>query len=174
MYPNLYSIKKYLLLALCIMLSLQLVQAQQRLLIKKYGGSRSYEFLAGESLRLKLKSSGEVLQGNWQYAGENSLHLAGQRIDLSDIRWIDVSEKEKGVWVLRKGQDLLLIAGLGYFTVAHVNIPIETGELAVDREVARVSAGMLAGGLICTALDRLLHRRKVAVGSRRFTIAIIE
>ena len=164
-----------LLLIFCLLLlGMQQVQAQRVLLIKKLAGSRRYEFTTGDTLRLKLKDSAEVLQGSWQYAGADAIRLAGRRVYLRDIRWIDVSGKEKGVWILRKGQDLLILAGLGYFTVAHVNIPVETGRFALDQEVARTSGLMVAGGVVCRGLDRLLHRRKVPVSGRRFGVTLID
>ena len=165
--------KSAVILILFLLLCTHFVQAQQTLLIKKFGGKRRYEFLEGQQIRLKLKDSREVLSGEWQSAGKNSIMLHGQTIELDNIRWLDVSKQEEGVWVLRKGQDLLLLAGLGYFAVAHINIPIETGEFGLDRKVGKDSGMMVAGGLFCGALDRLLHRRKLPVNSGRFSISLV-
>lgn len=161
-----------IILILLLLSSLSL-QAQQTLLIKKFGGNRRYEFIEGEVLRLKLKDSREVLSGSWQYAGKQVITVDGQLVELSNIRWLDVSKKEKGVYVLRKGQDLLLLAGLGYFTVSHMNVPLDTGEFGLDREASKDSGILVAGGLLCSGLDRLLHRRKLPVNSNRFSISLI-
>lgn len=166
--------KKCLALLLLVILSMQLVQAQQKLIVKKFNGKRRYLFQEDESLKLKLKETGEVLSGGWYYASESSIILSGQEVELSSIRWVDVSAKESGIYLLRKGQDLLIIAGVGYFTIAQLNTLIETGKFAGGNRVVGVSAGLVAGGLFCAALDRLFRKRKVAVGGGRFSISLIE
>lgn len=165
--------KQFLVLVLLAFLNLSPALAQRTLVIQNLEGSRRYEFQEGEKLKLKLREGGAVVQGDWRAAAANTIWVAGKVIVLRDIRWIDVSEKEKGVWLLRKGQDLLLLAGIGYFTVAHVNIPIETGAFALDRSVARTSAIMVAGGLLCRGVDRILHRRKIPLNRGRFGVSLI-
>lgn len=165
--------KKCIALILFVILSMQLVQAQQKLIVKKFNGKRSYLFQEDERLKLRLKT-GEVLSGRWYYASENSIILGGEEVELKNIRWVDLSAKESGIYLLRKGQDLLIIAGVGYFTIAQLNTLIETGKFAGGDQVLGVSAGLVTGGLVCAALDRVFRKRKVAVGGRRFSISLIE
>ena len=166
--------KKYALFFFLLLLSTQLAHAQQMLIIKKLTGKRRYEFYEGERIRLKQKDNGEISSGNWQYAGRHSIKVNELVLPLSDIQWIDVSRKEKGVWALRKGQDLLLIAGLGYFTVVHINVPIETGRFGLDREAAQSSLSMLAGSFLCWSVDRVLRKRHIPINSRRFNASLID
>lgn len=158
---------------LLLFLSMQFVQAQHVLHLKKFNAKRKYQFQEGEKLKLKLKDSGEVLRGNWAYAGENKIFISGQEVAFQDIRWIDISGKEKGIYVLRKGQDLLLLAGLGYFAVSQLNALVFPGEYRVDNQTLKVSGALVAGGLACTGIDRALRKRKVRPG-RNFSIYMIE
>lgn len=166
--------KKCCVLIFFFIMSVDFLQAQQMLIVQNLSGDRRYEFTEGENLRLKLNDSKEVLSGNWQYSGKHTLKISSHIIALKDIQWIDVSEKEKGIWTLRKSQDLLLIAGLGYFTIAHINIPIETGVFALDKRVARASAIMLTGSLISYGLDRTLRRRKIPVNGKKFSASLVD
>jgi hypothetical protein len=150
-----------------------LAEAQQLLLVKKVSGNRIYEYLEGDTIRIKVAPGGAVLQGGWQYAGGEAIRIAQQTVPLSAIQWIDVSDKEKGIWVLRTSQNLLLLAGLGYFAVAHVNIPIETGKVGFDPHVARTSAILVGGGLLSRGLDRTLRKRRLPVQGKRYQLSLI-
>lgn len=165
--------KKLNFLILCLLLSLPLAQAQQALVIEKMGGTRRYEFMEGETLRLKLESSGEVLSGPWQYAGPNTIEISEVPIALEDIRWIDIGEKEEGIWVLKITRNLLFYAGMGYFTVSHLNILIEPGPSYVDEKVVHDSAVMLSGAFVVAALNAILRRTKIPVKSKRFEVSLV-
>jgi hypothetical protein len=160
-------------LLVSLLLLSQLAQAQQHLLVKKVSGNRTYEYQEGDTIRIKVAPGGAVLQGGWQPAGGEAIRIAEQTVPLSAIRWIDVSDQEKGIWALRTSQNLLLLAGLGYFAVAHVNIPIETGKVGFDPQVARTSALLVGGGLLSRGLDRSLRKRKLRVQGRRFQLSLI-
>ena len=159
----------------CFLLwSLQFVQGQQKLVIRSEDDKRKYEFSEGERIKLKLEDSGEVVKGSWQYASENSFILGGQEVELDNVRWIDVSDKESGIYLLRKGQDLLILAGVGYFTISQLNSLVYHGEFAGGSRVVGVSGALVAGGLVCTALDRAFRKRKLPVGGSRFSISLTE
>lgn len=152
---------------------MEILQAQRVLVVKKVDGRRRYQFTEDDKLKLKLKDSGEVIRGSWQYAGEDLIWISGQEVSLDNIRWIDVSGKETGVYLLRKGQDLLILAGLGYFTITQLNSLTETGRFYTGEGVLKVSGGLVAAGLLCTALDRTLLRRKLPVGGEKFSVSLI-
>jgi hypothetical protein len=165
--------KKCLISLFLLLLGMQFGQAQHVLYLKKLDAKRKYQFQEGEKLKLKLKDSGEVLRGSWAYAGENKILISGQEVALQDIRWVDISGKEKGIYVLRKGRDLLVLAGLGYFAVSQLNALILPGDYRVDHQTLKVSGALVAGGLVCAGIDRALRKRKVRPG-RSFRIYMIE
>lgn len=167
-----HQMKRCFVILSILLLSIQLLQAQEILLIEKTNGRRSYEFSEGEKLKLKLKDSGDVLRGSWTYNNRNSLIISGQEVKLSDIRWVDVSEKEPGIYLLRRGQDLLILAGAGYFAISQINHLIETGEFTDDRQVNGVSGALVGGGLLCAAADRILRKRKIPLEGGRFSISL--
>jgi hypothetical protein len=147
-----------------------LLHAQAIMLLKKRASKLEYQFLQGEKVRLKLKTNRQIMKGSWHYDTEKTIVLAGQIIDLTDIKWIDVSSKEKGIWLLRKGQDILILAGLGYLTVSQLNSLIEREKFETDEKVFSSSANMVAAGLLCRGLDRLLRGRKARIDKSRFGI----
>lgn len=157
-----------------LLCSLQFLQGQQKLVVRSEDDKRRYEFSEGENIKLKLEDSGEVIKGSWQYASVNSFLLGGQEVKLTNVRWIDVSDKESGIYLLRKGQDLLILAGVGYFAISQLNSLVYYGEFAGGSRVMGVSGALVAGGLVCTALDRTLRKRKLPVGGSRFSISLIE
>lgn len=165
--------KKVLILILFLMLSIQLLKAQRVLVVQKLGSKRRYQYPEGEKLKLKLKDSKEVLRGKWRYLGEHSIWMSGQEVDLRNVRWVDISSVEKGIWILRKGQDLLSLAGVVYFSVSQINALYETGELETDRSVSRTSISLLAGDLDCRIMDRTLRPRKVRIGNR-YRVYLVE
>lgn len=162
-----------LFLLMFMIMNMHFVQAQRVLYLKKYDAKRKYQYKEGERLKLKLKDSGEVLIGSWYYAGEYKILLAGQEVALDNIHWVDVSVKENGIYLLRKGQDLLILGGLGYFVVSQLNNLIAPGEYSLDKQDLRVSSLLVGGGLLCTGADRLFRKRKVRIGSR-FRIYLME
>ena len=166
--------KKYFVLILLVLLSLSFAQAQKTLVVKKFNGKRRYQYTEGERVKLKLKGTGEVLKGNWQYAGVDLIVVGWTEVRLEDIRWIDVSGNETGIYLLRKGRDLLFLAGLGYFTVSQLNSITQTGKFLGDEGVLRVSGVLAGAGLLCGVLDRVFLRRKLPVGGERFSIALTD
>ncbi len=155
--------KKYITVILLILWSVTSLYAQATLLLKKQASKLEYQFIEGERLKIKLKTSREVLKGSWHYETENTIIIAGQSIVLDSISWIDVSSKEKGIWLLRKGQDALILAGVGYLAVSQVNSLIEREQFETDNQVYLSSAHLVAAGLLCRGLDRVLRRRKVHI-----------
>lgn len=87
--------------------------------------------------------------------------MNGQPVELNAIRWLDVTGKEKGVWILRKGRDLLTLAGTGYYAVSGFNRLLEGGDAGGSQPVLRTSAGLVASGMLCGVLDRVVRRRKI-------------
>ncbi len=161
------------LTTLCIMIIiLPLVQAQQIVLVKRWKPSLKYVFKEGETLKLKLKASGEVLKGTWQYAGDNKIEIDGQTVTLRDIYWLSTAKKEKGIWVLRKGQDMLVIVGLGLFLVSQTNRLINPEKFKKENKEFEYSAALVSSGLICRGLDRTIRKRKVRVG-RKFGLYLV-
>ncbi len=63
---------------------------------------------------------------------------------------------------MRKGRDLLTLAGTGYFAASQFNNLFEGGEGGGGQMVLRTSAGLVAGGIACDVLDRVVRRRKIA------------
>jgi hypothetical protein len=91
---------------------------------------------------------------------------------LNKLDWIDVSKKEKGIWGLRKGRDLLSLAGAGYIAVTQFNNLLDNQESGGNEKVLRVGAGLLAGGILCGLLDRGFRKRKLPIG-KKFGVLII-
>lgn len=153
--------KKYLLCLSFLLISLQDARAQPTLVLRKYRSARKYQFKEGEVLKLELKNSREVLRGSWQAEDENIIALDGQLVSLREIAWINIAKKEKGIWPLRKGRDLLILAGLGFLAVAQVNSFLQPEKLAVEHKVYVNSTRLVAGGL-----DRMLRQRKARIGRK--------
>ncbi len=156
----------YVAIILIIILTLPLVQAQQIVLVKRRRPSLKYVFKEGETLKLKRKENQEVTEGTWQYAGENKIEINGQVIALRDIYWLSTAKKEKGIWLLRKGQDMFIAVGLGFLLVSQTNRLIDPDKFKKENKEFQYSAALVSGGLICRGLDRTIRKRKVRVGSR--------
>ena len=167
--------KKLLFLILLSFLNLSIAEAQKTIVLNKLDSKRRYEFSEGEKLRLKLKGSKEVLEGSWWYDhDEETIVLGGQEVELADIYWLDISDKENGIYLLRKGQDLFLLAGAGYFFVNHVNVLIDPGDFRFDKQVTRTSAAFVFASFTCGALDRAFRKRKVRIGEGMYSISLID
>jgi hypothetical protein len=147
-------------------MSLPLVQAQQIILVKRRKPGLKYVFNEGEALKLKLKESGKILKGAWHYEGENKITLDGQLVPLQDICWISIRTKEKGIWVLRKGQDMLVLTGMGIIAVLQANRIISPDNYTGNKIAYKNSAALVTSGLICRSLDRTIRKRKVPIGKR--------
>lgn len=155
--------RKYMIALLWIVLGLQVAAAQRLLIVRKSYGRLSYQYKEGERLKLQLEDSREVLRGSWRYAGEGAITVNGQRVELNAIRWIDVTGKEKGVWILRKGRDLLTLAGTGYYAAGQFNNLFEGGDGGGGQPVLRTSAGLVVSGILCGVLDRVVRKRKITL-----------
>jgi len=155
--------KKILVYVLVFFTSLPMVHSQQIVLVKKRNPNQKYKFPEGKYFKIKLKESKEVLKGPWQYVNDSSFVLDGRLVYLPDIYWLDISKKERGIWILRKGQDMLILVGLGLFAVSQVNTIIKPREFKMENKVYTNSGKMLAGGLFCRGLDRTLRPRKVRI-----------
>ena len=160
--------RKTLISFLLLLLSMQILPAQQILVVKKRNPNRKYVYKEQNSLKVRLKSNRQVLKGPWQFVNDSSFVLDGRLVALQDIYWIDISKKERGIWILRKGQDMLVLVGLGLFGISLVNKIIQPQEFKIEDKVYTKSANMIAGGLIFRGLDRTLRPRKVRVG-RKFS-----
>ncbi|MBD0255347.1 MAG: hypothetical protein ICV83_06480 [Cytophagales bacterium] len=154
--------RKYIIAALWIGLGYQVAAAQRLLIVQKSYSRLSYHYKEGERLKLRVCDTGEILRGSWKYQSEDTILVNGQKVELKGIRWIDVTGKEKGVWILRKGRDLLTLAGTGYFAASQFNNLFEGGDGGGGLPVLRTSAGLVAGGIACGVLDRVVRRRKIA------------
>ncbi len=154
--------RKYIIAALWLVLGFQVAGAQRLLIVQKAYSRLNYHYKEGEGLKLRLRDTGEVLCGSWKYQSEETILVNGQKVELSAIRWIDVTGKEKGVWVLRKGRDLLTLAGTSYLAASQFNNLFEGGDGGGGQPVLRTSAGLVAGGILCGVLDRVVRKRKIA------------
>ncbi len=165
--------RKYTIAALWLVLGFQVAAAQRLLIVRKAYSRLSYSYQEGEKLKLRLRDTGEVLRGSWKYQSEDTILVNGQEVELNAIRWIDVTGKEKGVWILRKGRDLLTLAGTGYFAASQFNNLFEGGDGGGGQPVLRTSAGLVAGGIVCGVLDRVVRKRKIAA-SHGLRIRMVE
>jgi hypothetical protein len=163
---------KGITLFMFLILSVNFSWAQNVLMVKKRNSHRRYQFSEGERMKLKLKESKQVLNGKWEFEDENTIAIGGQLVELNKLDWIDVSKKEKGIWGLRKGRDLLSLAGAGYFAVTQFNNILDNQESVGNEQVLKVSTGLLAGGILCGLLDRGFRKRKLPIG-RKFSVLII-
>ncbi|HEX8529059.1 MAG TPA: hypothetical protein VF646_03520 [Cytophagales bacterium] len=154
--------RKYIIATLWLVLGLQVAAAQRLLIVRKAYSRLSYQYKEGERLKLRLRGTREILRGYWKYQSEDTILVNGQTVELNGIRWIDVTGKEKGVWILRKGRDLLTLAGAGYFATSQLNNLFEGGDGGGGKQVLRTSAGLVAGGILCGVLDRVVRRRRIA------------
>jgi hypothetical protein len=81
--------------------------------------------------------------------------------------------KEKGIWLLRKGQEVLILASLVYLTVSQVNILIEKEQLETDNKAYLSSVKLTGAGLLGRGLYRWLRRRKAFIDKSRFSIYLL-
>ena len=165
--------RKHMIALLGIVLGLQVAAAQRLLIVRKSYSRLSYQYKEGERLKLRLEESREVLRGSWRYAGEEAISVNGRTVKLSAIRWIDVTGKEKGVWVLRKGRDLLTLAGTSYYAAGQFNNLFEGGDGGGGRPALRTGAGLVASGILCGVLDRVVRKRKITL-RRGLRTSIVE
>jgi len=64
------TMRKCINAALWIVLGLQVAAAQRLLIVRKAYSRLSYQYKEGERLKVRLRDSGQVLRGNWKYAGK--------------------------------------------------------------------------------------------------------
>lgn len=144
------------------------LQAQQSLDLHKRGTKTHYYFQAGDTISLALQNKQEIT-AIWAYAGDSAIWLSDTVVQLKDIRWISIADKQEGPrWNMPA--NLLIIAGVGYFAVDQLNMIILTdAPLTINKGVARTSAGLLGAGLLIKAIARISQVNKARIG-KKYTI----
>lgn len=160
--------KTFCFLLLLCSLGGHCLQAQQSLDLHKRGSKTHYYFQAGDTISLALQNKREIT-ARWEYAGDSAIWLSDTVVQLRDIRWISVADKNGGPrWNMPA--NLLIIAGVGYFAVDQLNMLILTdAPYSLDKGVVRASAGMLAAGLLIKAIARISRVDKARIG-KKYTI----
>lgn len=149
------------------------LQAQQSLELLKKGSKKHYYFQAGDTISLALRNKRQM-KDVWTYAGDSAIWLDDRLVQLKDIRWIDIADKNKENLKFKKPANLLIAAGVAYFALDQLNrVVYSDAPFSIDRNVALASGSLLATGLVMRLMAGNLHNKKARIG-KKYTIYLTD
>ncbi len=161
---------RLLWIALLILLSSSLLAQQSYLYLNKIGRTTKVKFFEQELIRLRLKGDEFFVSGRITGFDKDAIKVSGVVIPITEIKSIDIRDKNFSMFSFRSTPGKLAFAGYGYTAIDWFNRRVVAGEVGsgVDMRVASVSTGLIGTSYLLKAL----RKKYFTVGGRK-VLAII-
>lgn len=125
--------------------------SQKFLLLEKAGTVNNFKYYVNDRIVINVKGSTDNIKGKISRLSDTSLIIDYN----NEIRYADISEVLRPMWIKNWLPELLVKASVGYFTVYTVNNILQHMYPVLTAEILLTTAGLMGSGII---LSKLLVR----------------
>ncbi|OEJ99653.1 hypothetical protein BFP71_08765 [Roseivirga misakiensis] len=147
------------------------MSAQSYMVVRKKGGSRRYEYRPGNYLVYLQKGNTQFFRDRITEFADSTIVLENNILRLNQIETIDVSNAFSNRSRLLRGvEEVLPVAGVGYFALDIFNDSVIDGNrLSLDEGVTVTSGALVLSGFML----KWMRRKKVDLTNPKFEAYIV-